>query len=179
MSFHFHFSRSLNDTDIPSRSLVLYEICREIWRAQCAHFANAYRACLRDSVQHDRETPIFSSPNLIFPDRVKLLLCRLRVGVVAAFDIIVLRGQTQIVLRRSGRCPLLVARRDGRFNSVETGLQIHSKQLVLMAPRAWSRANYSAGSFVSFCYFFHISLVILRDYSYLSQIQIYLTEPRP
>lgn len=60
---------------------------------------------------------------LILPDRVKLLLRRLGVGIIARFDIIVLRGQAEIIFRRSGRCPLLIAGRDGRLDPVEAGLE--------------------------------------------------------
>lgn len=74
---------------------------------------------------------------LIFSNRMKLLLRWLgRVGIIARLDIIVLRGQTQIILRRSGGRPFLIARRDGRLDPVETGLKIHSKtQFVLIVPR--------------------------------------------
>lgn len=71
---------------------------------------------------------------LIFPDRVKLLLRRLRVGVIARLDIIVLRGEAQSVFRRSGGCSLLIARRDGRLDSVETGLKIHSETARINGP---------------------------------------------
>lgn len=57
---------------------------------------------------------------------MELLLRRLDVGVIARLDIVVLRGQTQIVFRRSGGRSLLVAGRYGRLNPVETGLEIHS-----------------------------------------------------
>lgn len=82
-----------------------------------------------------RETSRYSLVSyLVLPDGVKLLLCRLGVGIIARFDIIVLRGQAEIIFRRSGGCPLLIARRDGRLDPVETGLKIHSKQLVLNSP---------------------------------------------
>lgn len=85
---------------------------------------------------------------------MELLLRRLGVGVVAALDIIVLRRQTQIILRRPGRCPLLVTRWDGRLNPVETGLEIRSEQLVLMVPRARRSANYSVRSLFATCFTF-------------------------
>lgn len=71
---------------------------------------------------------------LIFPDRVKLLLRRLGVGVIARLDIIVLRGEAQIIFRRSGRCSLLIARRDGRLDPIETGLKIHSETARINGP---------------------------------------------
>jgi hypothetical protein len=99
---------------------------------------------------------------------VKLLLRRLGVGIVARFDVIVLRGQAEIIFRRSGRCSLLIARRDGRLDPVETGLKTHSKQLALNGPvSSRLRANYIAKLITSFrfilCHYFQ------TDYSYSSR----------
>jgi len=71
---------------------------------------------------------------LIFPDRMKLLLCRFGVGVIARLNIIVLRGEAQIIFWRSGRCSLLIARWDGRLDSIETGLKIHSETARISGP---------------------------------------------
>jgi len=65
---------------------------------------------------------------------MKLLLCRFGVGVIARLNIIVLRGEAQIIFRRSGRCSLLIARWDGRLDSIETGLKIHSETARISGP---------------------------------------------
>jgi len=140
----------------------------QVFRASLSY---AHHACLRDSTRtrRVRDASRYSLLSyLILPDGVKLLLRRLGVGIVARFDIIVLRGQAEIIFRRSGRCPLLIARRDGRLDPVETGLKTHSKQLALNGPvSSRHRANYIAKLITSFrfilCHYFQ------TDYSYSSR----------
>jgi len=100
---------------------------------------------------------------LIFPDRVKLLLSWLGVGVIARLDIIVLRGKAQIIFRRSGRCSLLIARRDGRLDSIETGLKIHSETARINGPKCLTprKLNFLPNFPILFVLHIHIYLLSL------------------
>ena len=110
---------------------------------------------------------------LIFPDRVKLLLRRLGVGVIARLDIIVLRGEAQIIFRRSGRCSLLIARWDGGFDSIETGLKIHSETARISGPHVPDVAQTT----LPFPNSYHIVSHSFLFYHYFQTIRLY-SEPK-
>jgi len=127
---YFLFFFLLVDTYIPSRSP----------KFDAGSMMSALLECLSCVLTWLETTRVRESADilvsyLIFPDRVKLLLSWFGVGVIARLDIIVLRGEAQIIFRRSGRCSLLIARRDGRLDSIETGLKIHSETARINGPK--------------------------------------------
>jgi hypothetical protein len=66
---------------------------------------------------------------------MQLLLRRLGLALVALLDVVVLRGESQIILGRSGWGPLLVPGRNGGLDAVESGLENSSITCCgLMAP---------------------------------------------